>query len=161
MPALSALRRLLVAIPVLLITTLAVSLVSAPPANASLRAHKIHHGVKVGINQIGDLYAYGADGPNRFDCSGLVMYSFRKAGLYLPRTVAEQWRFVRHIRKSHLRRGDLVFFHDGGGVYHVAIFLRRKHGHVIILHSNHPGGGVHRAHTWTNSWWAGTLRPRS
>ena len=63
------------------------------------------------------------------------MYAFKKAHLRLPRTSDGQARALRHIPRSHLKRGDLVFFHHGGNVYHAAIFLKKSHGKRIILHA--------------------------
>ena len=164
MPALAALRRLFVA-PLALAIALALALsvtVLVPDAGAvaSKRARAIHRGLNVAIAQKGDPYVYGAEGPNAFDCSGLTMYSFGKAGLRLPRSSDAQYRYVRHIPKRKLRRGDLVFFHSGGSVYHVAIFLGRHGGKVWILHAPHTGTVVKRDPVWTSSWYAGTLRRR-
>jgi cell wall-associated NlpC family hydrolase len=147
-----------------LLVTLSMVVTTANPADASMRqqrrAHQIQHGLRVAIDQIGDPYVYGADGPGAFDCSGLVMFSYKRAGVYLPRSSSAQAHYVRHIPKSHLHRGDLMFFYDGGGVYHVGIFLRRDHGRPILLHAPYPGRRVHREHVWTHRWFAGTLRLR-
>jgi cell wall-associated NlpC family hydrolase len=126
----------------------------------SKREKKIFHAVRIARRQIGEPYVYGADGPGSFDCSGLTQYAYRKAGIRMPRTSDGQYARVRHISKRHIKRGDLVFFHSGGNVYHVAIYLKRKHGDRIILHSPHPGRTVQRDPIWTGSWWAGTLRRR-
>ena len=56
-----------------------------------------------------------------------------------------QYSYVRHISKRNLHRGDLMFFHSGGSVYHVAIFLGRRHHHVWLLHAPHTGTVVQRA----------------
>ncbi|HYJ67487.1 MAG TPA: C40 family peptidase [Nocardioidaceae bacterium] len=133
---------------------------SAANAELSRREHKIHHAVQIARRQIGEPYVYGANGPGAFDCSGLTSYAFHRAGLRMPRTSDAQYDRVRHIRKRNIRRGDLVFFHNGGGVYHVAIYLKRKHGDRIILHAPYPGRTVQRDPIWTRSWWAGTLRKR-
>ena len=116
-----------------------------------------------GLRQRGDKYRFGAEGPNRWDCSGLVWFSYRKAGLgHLPRTSRQQYRAVRHIKPMRLQRGDLMFFHTRKGrVYHVAIFLGWRHGHRLMLHAPKPGERVQRARPWTHHFWAGTLRHRS
>lgn len=161
MPAFAAWRRIFAAFPVLLATALALSLFAAAPADAqrTLRERKIHHGLDVAINQLGDPYAYGYAGPNRFDCSGLTMFSYARAGLSLPRSSDAQYRAVRHIPKSKIRRGDFMFFHDGGGnVYHAAIFLGRHDGRAWLLHASRSGTPVKRDPAWTTSWFAGTMR---
>lgn len=99
----------------------------------------------------GDSYRYGAAGPNHFDCSGLTYYSFRKVGKHLPRTAQAQYNSVRHISKSSLRVGDLVFFHSGSYVYHVGIYA----GHGRIWHSPEPGSYVKLEKIWTKSVWYG------
>lgn len=158
----SALRPRILILPLLLAALLATTLGLAPSADAANRHQsKIHHARTIARHQIGDRYAYGAAGPRRFDCSGLVYYSYRKAGLRgVPRTSSAQAAHARHIRKSQLRAGDLMFFRNGGGVYHVAIFLGRNRGHVVMLHAPGSGQRVHRATPWTKRWFAGTLRTR-
>jgi cell wall-associated NlpC family hydrolase len=162
MPApLRALR--LLALPVLLATVLVATtwMFSAPSADAaSRRAEKIQQATRVAANQKGDPYVYGAAGPNAFDCSGLTYYAYKKVGITLPRSSDDQYRRVRHIPKHRMKRGDLMFFHSGGSVYHVGIFVGRNRGR-IILHSPNSGERVHRERVWTSSWWAGTLRHRA
>lgn len=157
----AVLRRLFGALPAFILLSIALALVVATPADASVRGHKIHHAVRIAINHKGDPYGYGYAGPNRFDCSGLTMFSFDHAGLSLPRSAAEQYHAVRHISKSRMHRGDLMFFHDGSGnVYHAAIFLGRHSGHVWLFHASEPGRPVQRDPAWTSSWYGGTLRHR-
>jgi cell wall-associated NlpC family hydrolase len=162
MPASAVWRRLLAVIPLLLATVVGLSLFAAAPADAhrTERERRIHHGVEVAIRQKGDPYSYGADGPGAFDCSGLTMFSFGRAGLYLPRSADSQARFARRIPKRKIHRGDFVFFHSGRSVYHVAIYLGRHDGHRYILHAPHTGTVVQRDPIWTRSWFAGTLRHR-
>jgi cell wall-associated NlpC family hydrolase len=122
------------------------------------REEKIFRAVRIAKRQIGEPYRYGADGPGSFDCSGLTQFSYGKAGFRMPRTSDAQYDRVRHIKKRRVKRGDLVFFHSGRDVYHVGIFLKRKNGKRIILHSPSTGRTVQRDPIWTRSWWAGTLR---
>lgn len=124
----------------------------------SMRDRKIHHGLEVAIRHKGDPYHYGSAGPGAFDCSGLTMYSFAKAGLHLPRSSDGQAHAVRHIPKKNLHRGDFVFFTSGRHVYHVAIYLGRHDGQRFILHAPYSGTVVQRDPIWTSSWFAGTLR---
>ena len=70
------------------------------------------------------------------------MYAFRKAHLRLPRTSDGQARAVRRIGRKHLHRGDLIFFHHGGNVYHAAIYLKqpqRPPHHPARAVLGHPG----------------------
>ena len=161
MPARAAWRRMFAALPVLVAATVALSLFTPTSADAiTERERKIRTAVAVARNQVGDPYAYGAAGPDRFDCSGLTMFSSGKAGLYLPRSSDAQYRYVRHIAQGNIRRGDLMFFYNSSGVYHVGIFLFRENGAAYVLHSPRSGSDVHRSKVWSSSWKAGTLRPR-
>ena len=110
------------------------------------------------MRQRGDADAYGGAGPERFDCSGLIYYSYRRAGFAVPRTSGAQAGFVRRISKQSMRPGDLMFFTGGGGVYHAAIFLKWSHGHAVMVHSPGSGERVKVAVPWTSSWFGGTLR---
>jgi cell wall-associated NlpC family hydrolase len=110
------------------------------------------------LHQRGDAYAYGGAGPERFDCSGLIYYSYRRAGFDVPRTSGAQAGFTRRISKKAMRPGDLMFFYGSGGVYHAAIFLKWSHGHAVMVHSPGSGQRVQVAVPWTSSWFGGTLR---
>lgn len=159
MPTLTRLRAL-VALPVVVLGLLATTLAIAPSADADTARHRhLRHARHIALNQIGDHYAYGAHGPRRFDCSGLIYYSYRKAGFrHVPRTSGAQAHHARKIRKKDLRPGDFMYFNDGGGVYHVAIFLRWRHHHAVMLHAPEEGKRVQRDPSWTRHWFAGTLR---
>ncbi|HET8982472.1 MAG TPA: C40 family peptidase [Pedococcus sp.] len=134
-------------------------LVSVPSADAATRGKRISTAVDIVRNQKGDPYQYGATGPSRFDCSGLIYYSYRRAGFtHVPRTSSQQARFADRISRKNMRPGDLMFFHDGGGVYHVAVFTGWKNGRRWMVHAPSTGSRVHRSTPWTNSWFAGTLR---
>lgn len=105
--------------------------------------------------QAGDPYAWGGAGPNRFDCSGLTQYVYRRAvGEALPHSSSAQVGRTSRISRAAARPGDLVFFHDGGGVYHVAIYAGRN----MVWHA--PGSGQHvtRARIWTGSVFFGRVR---
>jgi cell wall-associated NlpC family hydrolase len=147
---------------VVVLTAVALALGTAAPADAGGRRRKIQTAVAVAVHQKGDPYGYGADGPRRFDCSGLTQYSYGRAGLYLPRTSDEQARYARRIRRRDLRPGDLMFFHTRRGrVYHVAIYTgRTRHGRRRMVHAPSPGSRVRTSVPWTSRWFAGTLRHR-
>lgn len=149
-----------VTLPVLLVVALAATLVTlTPPAQAATRAQRVAVAMDIVRNQKGDPYRYGAAGPRAFDCSGLVYYSFRKAGFTnIPRTSRQQAAASRRISRSAMRRGDMVFFTSGGRVYHVAVFAGWSHGRRYIVHASRPGTPVKRDPIWTSSWFAGTWR---
>jgi cell wall-associated NlpC family hydrolase len=88
---------------------------------------------------IGKPYKFGGTTPKGFDCSGLVQYSYRKAGIKLPRATGAQLAQTSAIRKRDLRRGDLLFFNeDGQENSHVAIYL----GDGLFVHAPSSGGTV-------------------
>ena len=66
-------------------------------------------------------YRYGAAGPDAFDCSGLVNWAYKNAGVSLPRTSRAMSRSAPRSPKADLRPGDLVFFYRP--VSHVAIYI--------------------------------------
>lgn len=129
-------------------------------ADASTRHPRVAHAADVAKAQRGDPYVYGAAGPSAFDCSGLASYSYKRANRWLPRSSDQQWRYVRHISKSNIRKGDLMFFLSGGSVYHVGIFVGRTNGRAMILHASRPGTPVKIDPVWTRDWRAGTIRHR-
>jgi cell wall-associated NlpC family hydrolase len=133
---------------------------SAHAATVRGRTVRVHRAFRIVRSKLGDPYRYGAEGPRAFDCSGLTFFSFHREGFRgLPRTAASQSHFVRHIRRSHMRRGDFIFFHSGGGaVYHVGIFAGWHNRHRWMIDAPHTGTRVRRERIWTNNWTAGTLR---
>jgi len=123
------------------------------------RSGRVAHAVGIAASEKGKPYAYGAAGPRAFDCSGLTFYAFHHAGFRgLPRTAAAQSHFARHISRSRMHRGDLIFFTGRGGVYHVGLYVGMSHGRRLVLHSPYPGRRVHVEPLWTNAWFPGTLR---
>nr|WP_089933792.1 C40 family peptidase [Lysinibacillus sp. D4A1_S13] len=73
---------------------------------------------------LGRPYVWGGSNPSTgFDCSGLVQWSYKQAGVSLPRTASQQYLATQRISASEARVGDLVFFSYGSGVAHVGIYL--------------------------------------
>ncbi|WP_037915234.1 C40 family peptidase [Actinacidiphila yeochonensis] len=110
----------------------------------------------IAASKKGALYQWGATGPYRFDCSGLTMYSFKRAGKTLPRTAAQQYNRTKHISARSRKKGDLVFFHSGSSgssVYHVGIYA----GHGNIWHAPKTGASVRLEHIWTRAVWYGRV----
>jgi cell wall-associated NlpC family hydrolase len=159
MPAISRLQRLAV-LPIMLAAVLVGSLFSfVPHADAATsRTQRINVALKLVADQQGDPYVWGAAGPNAFDCSGLVYYSYRRAGFTnIPRTAAQQAQAARRIAPANMRKGDLVFFYGSGGVYHVGVYAGQQHGQRIIIHAPRPGSSVKRERIWTSSWFPARL----
>lgn len=66
--------------------------------------------VRYASMEMGKPYVYGAVGPESFDCSGLMVHIFNKAGKKIPRTSAQQGEKGVLVRREDLQTGDLVFF---------------------------------------------------
>jgi len=80
--------------------------------------------VSAATRVLGSPYRYGGYSPRGFDCSGLVYYAHRQAGIGVPRTTEAQRRHARPVSLAALRAGDLVFFElEGEKVSHVGIFV--------------------------------------
>jgi cell wall-associated NlpC family hydrolase len=62
--------------------------------------------VRFALAQLGKPYRWGADGPKSFDCSGLVLTSYRAAGVHLPRVSRQQYGAGKLVPLSALRAGD-------------------------------------------------------
>jgi cell wall-associated NlpC family hydrolase len=88
---------------------------------------------------IGKPYRYGGDTPAGFDCSGLVRYSYSRAGISLPRATGAQRSLATPIPVRNLRAGDLVFFdQEGKKASHVGLYL----GDGRFVHAPSSGGRV-------------------
>ncbi|MER5477642.1 C40 family peptidase [Streptomyces sp. NPDC002734] len=129
--------------------------VAAPGLAAEAQAATLgSKALKVAASKKGAPYRYGATGPYAFDCSGLTLYSFKKAGKTLPRTAAQQYNRSTHVSASRRKPGDLVFFHSGSYVYHVGIYA----GSGKLWHAPKTGDVVRLQKIWTRSVWYGRVR---
>jgi peptidoglycan DL-endopeptidase CwlO len=77
--------------------------------------------LKYALAQVGDVYVWAAAGPTRWDCSGLTMRSFQKAGVSLPHSSRIQIKYGKNISASSLKPGDLLFF--GKPISHVSMYM--------------------------------------
>ncbi|MFR9753877.1 C40 family peptidase [Nocardia sp. 004] len=85
--------------------------------------------------KVGAQYSWGAAGPVSFDCSGLVQWAFRQAGVDLPRTSFEQSHVGAPVSYQNLRPGDIVITNGGG---HVGIYA----GDNMLLNAVQAGQPV-------------------
>jgi peptidoglycan DL-endopeptidase CwlO len=123
---------------------------SASPAPAPTSAAS--QAVAYAKAQLGKPYVWSAEGPNSFDCSGLTMMAWRSAGVSIPRVAAAQYGMGRHISRSALEPGDLVFF--GSPIHHVGMYV----GGGMMIEAPYTGQVV-RYHTIDRSDYAGATRP--
>ena len=74
-------------------------------------------------SQIGKPYRWGGAGPATYDCSGLTMVAWAKAGVSMPHSAQDQYNMTAGILFSDLQPGDLVFFGTPTDVYHVSMYV--------------------------------------
>ena len=114
---------------------------AAPPAAA----------VKAAKASIGASYAMGGNGPGAFDCSGLTVHAFRRAGVALPRTSQAQFGVGKAVDRDEIRAGDLVFFSTAGpGASHVGVAT----GRTTAISATSSGGVME--HSTTDAYWGGS-----
>lgn len=121
--------------------------------NASKSASPVRSTLMSRANsQRGTPYRYGSSGGGTFDCSGFTSAMFRKIGVRLPRTAAEQFHVGQHITKASLTKGDLVFFRNTAGrrgISHVGIYS----GNGKFIHASSRGHSV-RIDTLSHGYYA-------
>ncbi|MCA1824037.1 MAG: NlpC/P60 family protein [Frankia sp.] len=71
--------------------------------------------------QLGKPYEWAASGPDSFDCSGLTMWVWAKAGVSLPHSSRAQFDMGRHVSIAEIQPGDLTFY--GSPIHHVGIYI--------------------------------------
>ena len=92
--------------------------------------------VQAALAQRGKPYVYGATGPNTFDCSGLTMFAYKRAGVSLPRTSRDQFKIGKSVPRTALVPGDLLFYGDSAAsIHHVAMYI----GDGKIIHASTEG----------------------
>jgi cell wall-associated NlpC family hydrolase len=126
------------------------ALAPSGPIVASSQAAQI--AVDTAMAQRGKPYVWAADGPNSFDCSGLVEYAYGAAGIGLPHSSFMQSQMGRSVSRSQLRPGDLVFFYSP--VSHVGIYI----GNGQMVHAPTTGDVVKISNIDVMGYFAGARR---
>ena len=90
--------------------------------------------------EIGKPYVWAAAGPDSFDCSGLMMFVWGKAGVSLPHSAQGQYDVTTHVSVSQLQPGDLVFY-DSPVIGHVGMYVGG--GQMIV--ADHTGTDIRYA----------------
>lgn len=113
--------------------------------------------VERALAQVGDAYGSGGEGPDVFDCSGLVVYSWRAVGVELTHYSRAQYQATERISLKQARPGDLAFYFEKGA-RHVAIYI----GDGKVVHASDYGigvvKGVVKGTPWTNTHFTGMGR---
>lgn len=128
----------------LLICILAVAgCASAPPSRpvAFAGATKVagDQAASHALKMVGKPYRYGGSSPAGFDCSGLIQYSYRQAGVSVPHNTGQLRSASRPVKRAELRRGDLLYFDQEGKKYgHVGIYI----GDGKFIHAPSSGKSV-------------------
>lgn len=117
---------------------------SGPGASASGIAIR-----NTALSTVGTPYVLGGTSPSRgFDCSGLVVWSYAKHGLQVPRTAREQSRVGKAVGKNALQEGDIVVFNTRSGA-HTGIYT----GRGKFVHSPRRGKNVSEE-TISSKYWS-------
>jgi cell wall-associated NlpC family hydrolase len=108
--------------------------------------------VQEAYNQLGKPYQWAAAGPDRFDCSGLTMWVWGKAGVSLPHSSRAQYSGGNKVSRGDLQPGDLVFF--GSPIHHVGIYI----GNGKMISAPQTGDVVKVQNAFRGDY-AGAVRP--
>jgi murein DD-endopeptidase len=91
---------------------------------------------KIAVREVGVPYRWGGASPaSGFDCSGLVYWTYARLGIALPHSSYALYDQGRHIARSRMKAGDLLFFY---GLGHVGIYIGRGR----MVHAPHSGTRV-------------------
>ncbi|MEV0097351.1 bifunctional lytic transglycosylase/C40 family peptidase [Streptomyces sp. NPDC050738] len=134
------------------------ALASVPSGGKSTTTTQAAIAINAANDRIGTPYSWGggnASGPSTgtccspngssgkpitgFDCSGLTLYAYAKAGISLPRTAAQQYAASEPIKPGQARPGDLVFYGSSpASIHHVGIYV----GGGYMIEAPRPGIAV-------------------
>jgi cell wall-associated NlpC family hydrolase len=106
------------------------------PCPGEYEPTKGHQAATFACNQAGAKYDWAAEGPSAYDCSGLTLAAWRKAGVSLPHNAEAQRRATTSVERADLRVGDLVFYYRD--LHHVAIYV----GDGKVMHAPSYGDFV-------------------
>lgn len=90
--------------------------------------------MRAALSRLGMPYVWGATGPDKFDCSGLMQWAYRQAGVGLDRTTYDQIHHGVAVPRSHVQPGDLVFPNAG----HVQMAI----GNGLVVEAPYSGANV-------------------
>ena len=112
------------------------------PARTAARASRV---VALALAQVGAPYRWGGADPRGFDCSGLVMYVYGRAGVSLPHGTEKQYRLGTPVSRKDLAPGDIIFFDR---LNHSGIYV----GDGRFVHASKTGDAV-KVSRLDDAWW--------
>jgi peptidoglycan DL-endopeptidase CwlO len=131
---------------------------AGPATAASASTPQLNAMLAAAMSRQGKPYVWGGNGPNVFDCSGLVKWSFAQAGIVMPRVAADQALAGPAVPVSQLQPGDLLFYHTDATapnyISHVAIYI----GKGWMIQAPEPGKNVEVVPARLGSEFAGAIR---
>lgn len=111
-----------------------------PPSRGNVSAV-----IEFARSQIGEMYLWGAAGPDAWDCSGLTMMAWAQSGVSLSHYTGWQWAETQRVPLSDLQPGDLVFYGDSGATsHHMGLYT----GNGMMIEAPRAGVPVREASIW-------------
>jgi cell wall-associated NlpC family hydrolase len=111
------------------------------------------------LTQLGKPYLWGGAGPAEYDCSGLTMMAWARAGVQLLHYTGYQWEEGPHVPLNQLQRGDLLFYatntSDPSTIHHVAIYI----GNGMMVNAPYTGAFVRIDSMYAPGGLIGAVRP--
>jgi peptidoglycan DL-endopeptidase RipA len=135
--------------------------VTAPDwsADAGASAQQGAEAANWALTQVGKPYRWGAAGPNSYDCSGLAMDAWARAGVALLHWTGYQWVSGPHVPLAQLHPGDLVFYAtnsaDPATIHHVGIYI----GRGLMVDAPYTGASVRIDSIYAYTGLIGATRP--
>jgi peptidoglycan DL-endopeptidase CwlO len=124
-----------------------------PPSHIVARNPRAQIAIDTAMAQIGKWYKFAATGPNQFDCSGLLVYSWARAGVSLPHSSRALYASLPKIPKSSLMPGDFVYY--GSPIHHVGMYI----GGGMMVEAPHTGARVRTRSIYRNDYAGATRVP--
>jgi peptidoglycan DL-endopeptidase RipA len=111
------------------------------------------------LTQLGKPYQWGGAGPDTYDCSGLTMDAWARAGVQIAHWTGYQWESGPHVPLNQLQRGDLLFFatntSDPNTIHHVGIYI----GNGMMVDAPYTGAFVRIDGMYSPGGLIGAVRP--
>jgi cell wall-associated NlpC family hydrolase len=135
------------------VAKVAAPVAAAPVAVLAVASSKAAAVLRYAYAQLGKPYRYGAAGARTFDCSGLTMRAWAAAGVAISHNAAAQYYSTKHVARSALQPGDLVYF--GRPIHHVGIYI----GGGKFIEAPYTGADVRISNLGARHDFAGASRP--